>query len=42
MMLSQTGGWKFGTPMPDGGTRYCNMTNGGPVFVTSRTARSCA
>ena len=34
LMLSQTAGWKFGTPMPDGSMRYCNMTNGGPVFIT--------
>ncbi|HEY7460166.1 MAG TPA: molybdopterin-dependent oxidoreductase [Xanthobacteraceae bacterium] len=33
VMLSQTAGWQYGTPMPDGSTRYCNMTNGGPVFV---------
>jgi trimethylamine-N-oxide reductase (cytochrome c) len=33
LMMSQTVGWKFGIPMPDGSTRYCNMTNGGPVFV---------
>ena len=25
--------WKFGTPMPNGETRYVNDTNGGPVFV---------
>ena len=34
LMMSQTAGWKFGTPMPDGSIRYCNMTNGGPVFIT--------
>ncbi|MGB7687361.1 MAG: pyrogallol hydroxytransferase large subunit, partial [Pseudolabrys sp.] len=33
LMMSQTAGWKFGTPMPDGSIRYCNMTNGGPVFI---------
>ncbi len=33
LMMSQTAGWKFGTPMPDGSVRYCNMTNGGPVFI---------
>ena len=33
LMMSQTAGWKFGTPMPDGSMRYCNMTNGGPVFI---------
>ena len=33
-MAMQTARWKFGTPMPDGSMRYCNMTNGGPVFIT--------
>src|SRR5215210_5696877 len=33
LMMMQTAGWKFGTKMPDGSMRYCNMTNGGPVFV---------
>ncbi|MDE2228737.1 MAG: molybdopterin-dependent oxidoreductase [Alphaproteobacteria bacterium] len=33
VMMAQTVGWKFGTKMPDGITRYCNMTNGGPVFI---------
>ncbi len=33
VMMAQTVGWKFGTKMPDGMMRYCNMTNGGPVFV---------
>ena len=33
LMMSQTAGWKFGTSMPDGSMRYCNMTNGGPVFI---------
>jgi trimethylamine-N-oxide reductase (cytochrome c) len=33
VMMSQTVGWKFGTPMPDGSVRYCNMANGGPLFV---------
>src|SRR3954467_11667700 len=33
VMMAQTAGLKFGTPMPDGSMRYCNMTNGGPVFV---------
>ncbi len=32
-MASQSAGLKYGTPMPDGTVRYCNMTNGGPVFV---------
>jgi len=33
LMMAQTVGWKFGIKMPDGMTRYCNMTNGGPVFI---------
>src|SRR5262245_25759096 len=33
VMLSQTAGWRFGKKMADGSMRYCNMTNGGPVFV---------
>jgi trimethylamine-N-oxide reductase (cytochrome c) len=33
LMMSQTAGWRSGTPMSDGSIRYCNMTNGGPVFV---------
>ena len=33
VMLSQSVGWKIGTEMPDGSMRYCNMANGGPLFV---------
>ena len=33
VMLSQSAGLKIGTRMGDGSMRYCNMTNGGPVFV---------
>ena len=33
LMAMQTAHWKFGTPMPDGSMRYCNMANGGPLFV---------
>ena len=33
LMMSQTVGWKIGTRLEDGTMRYCNMTNGGPVFV---------
>ena len=33
LMVAQTVGWKIGTQMRDGTMRYCNMTNGGPVFV---------
>jgi hypothetical protein len=32
-MMSQSVGLKIGTRLPDGTMRYCNMTNGGPVFV---------
>ena len=39
IMMSQTVGLKFGTPMPDGTMRYCNMTNGGPVFVYVKDGR---
>src|SRR5262249_57162972 len=28
-----TAGWPFGIKLADGTMRYCNMTNGGPVFV---------
>ena len=34
VMMAQSAGFKHGTEMPDGSMRYCNMTNGGPVFVT--------
>src|SRR5262245_57077638 len=33
VMMSQSAGLKMGTPMNDGSVRYCNMTNGGPVFI---------
>ncbi|HEV2099720.1 MAG TPA: molybdopterin-dependent oxidoreductase, partial [Stellaceae bacterium] len=33
LMMAQSAGLKYGTKMPDGTMRYCNMTNGGPVFV---------
>ena len=33
VMLTQSVGWKTGIKMPDGSVRYCNMTNGGPVFL---------
>src|SRR5690349_24799556 len=33
LMMAQSAGLKYGTKMRDGTTRYCNMTNGGPVFV---------
>ena len=34
VMMAQSAGFKHGTKMLDGSMRYCNMTNGGPVFVT--------
>ena len=39
LMAMQTVHWQFGTPMPDGSTRYCNMTNGGPVFMTVKDGK---
>jgi molybdopterin guanine dinucleotide-containing S/N-oxide reductase-like protein len=33
VMMSQSVGLKYGTHMPDGSMRYCNMTNGGPVHI---------
>ena len=33
LMMAQAAGLKYGTKMPDGTMRYCNMSNGGPVFV---------
>ncbi len=33
VLMSQTIGWKFGTQIDNGETRYVNNTNGGPVFV---------
>src|SRR5919198_1756243 len=33
VMMSQSAGLKMGTRMDDGSMRYCNMTNGGPVFI---------
>src|SRR5450756_1077916 len=33
LMKMQTAHWTFGTPMPNGTMRYCNMANGGPLFV---------
>jgi molybdopterin guanine dinucleotide-containing S/N-oxide reductase-like protein len=39
MMATLTAGWKFGTTLADGTMRYCNMTNGGPVFVHVKDGR---
>ena len=36
LMMSQSAGLKYGTKLRRGVTRYCNMTNGGPVFVDVR------
>ena len=33
IMMSQSAGLKIGQKLADGTMRYCNMTNGGPVFV---------
>ena len=33
LMMSQSAGLKYGKKLRGGITRYCNMTNGGPVFV---------
>jgi trimethylamine-N-oxide reductase (cytochrome c) len=33
LMMSQSAGLKYGRKLRRGITRYCNMTNGGPVFV---------
>src|SRR5262245_4763131 len=33
IMMSQSVGLRIGTRLADGTMRYCNMTNGGPVFV---------
>jgi trimethylamine-N-oxide reductase (cytochrome c) len=39
VMLTQTAGDKMGIPMPDGSVRYCNMANGGPLFVYVKDGR---
>src|SRR6266581_3582375 len=39
MMATLTAGWRFGTQLADGTMRYCNMTNGGPVFVHVKAGR---
>jgi molybdopterin guanine dinucleotide-containing S/N-oxide reductase-like protein len=33
ILMTQTIGWKLGTPQGNGVMRYTNMTNGGPLFV---------
>jgi len=39
IMMSQSVGFKIGTRLADGTMRYCNMTNGGPVFVHVKDGR---
>src|SRR5664280_3303159 len=39
LMKMQTAHWTFGTSMPDGSMRYCNMANGGPLFVTVKDGK---
>ena len=39
MMATMTAGWQFGTKLADGTMRYCNMTNGGPVFIHVKDGR---
>src|SRR6266849_8667434 len=39
IMMSQSVGLKIGTRLSDGSMRYCNMTNGGPVFVYVRDGK---
>ena len=33
LIVTQRAGWRFGTGMADGTTRFTGMTNGGPVFA---------
>ena len=33
LLMMRSAGWKFGTAMPDGTTRFVTNTNGGPLFV---------
>ena len=33
LAMMKSAGWAYGTAMPDGTTRYCTNTNGGPLFV---------
>ena len=33
VMAALGAGWRFGQPAADGMTRFCTMTNGGPLFV---------
>ena len=33
LLMTRSAGWKYGTAMPDGTTRFVTNTNGGPLFV---------
>jgi trimethylamine-N-oxide reductase (cytochrome c) len=37
--LSQSSALQMGTPLPDGGTRFTMLTNGGPLFVHVKDGR---
>jgi trimethylamine-N-oxide reductase (cytochrome c) len=37
--MLRSAGWKYGTPMPDGTTRLCTNTNGGPLFVYAKDGK---
>ena len=39
VMAAMSAGWKIGRPAGDGTTRYCTMTNGGPLFVYVRDGK---
>jgi trimethylamine-N-oxide reductase (cytochrome c) len=39
VMMIQSVRWKFGIDLGNGMMRYCNMTNGGPVFVYAKDGR---
>ena len=39
VMAALGSGWKVGKPVGDGTTRFCTMTNGGPLFVYVRAGK---
>jgi hypothetical protein len=39
VMAAMSAGWRIGRKMTDGATRYCTMTNGGPLFVYVRDGK---
>ena len=39
IMAALSAGWRFGREMGDGTTRFCTMTNGGPLFVYVKDGR---